>query len=117
MTEPGSAGRAQDQGRRHRSTGSPSRATVTLLVVWQETLRTELRAVVDALNAAAEPGLLADVAHKPAIGLDDPRRDSLIERGIKVARELGTEVDPTPPPGTLPSPAPRSRRARPVDFG
>lgn len=72
------ASRPQDQGRRHRRKGAPSPATASLLAEWHTVLRAEMRQVVDAM------------AHGP---FDDPVRDKLIDRGIKVARELGTEVD------------------------
>jgi hypothetical protein len=110
-------GRPQDQARRHRRVGTPSSATTTLLAAWQSTLRDELRAIVDALGAR-KSGLIPDLAPEFTIALDDPRRDRLVDRGIRVGRELGTEVDPTPAPGQGPAtPATRARRPRKVDFG
>lgn len=116
------SGRPQDQGRKHRRTGRPSAETRRLLEAWQDVQRAELRAVVAALEATAAGGILpaGDGETLPlAIPLEDPRRDRLIDRGIKVARDLGASIDVTPDPdtpGSAPATTPRPRR-RKVDFG
>lgn len=78
-------------GKSHKRQGRPSAETSSLLADWQATMRAELRAIVEALGAR-KTGLMPDVVEL-AIPLDDPRRDRLVDRGVKVGRELGTEVD------------------------
>jgi len=108
------AGRPQDQGRSHHRKGKPSAETTSLLADWQATMRHELRAIVEAVGARAS-GLLPDVPASFVIPLDDARRDRLFDRGVKLGRELGTEVDVAPP---VPEPTARRgpRRSR-VDYG
>lgn len=120
------AGRPQDQGRKHRRRGRPSPETRRLLEAWQDTLRAELRAIVAALEATADPGLLPAApgeTAKPAIPLEDPRRDRFVDRGVKIAKELGASIDADPDPEAGPggapatsTPRPRGRR-KPIDFG
>lgn len=109
------SGRAQDQGRSHKRQGAPSRQTARLLVAYQGTMRREMSAILAALNEPAPAGLLPDAAPTFAIPLDDPRRDRLWDRAVKLARELGTEIDLTPAAGAA-QPA-RRRSPRKVDFG
>jgi hypothetical protein len=110
------AGRAQDQGRRHRAKGQPSPATTALLVRYQQAMRDELAGVLDELHGAAPaPGLMLD--GKPA-GVVRPSlsdRAKLWDLAIRLGRELGTAIDVVPD-----APAPTARRAprrAPVDFG
>ncbi|HEV8282333.1 MAG TPA: hypothetical protein VGQ02_10760 [Candidatus Limnocylindrales bacterium] len=108
-------GRAQDQGRRHRRKGSPSPETASLLADWQDTLRTELRAVTVELRGKVQPGgLLPDageVIERPSL----TQRVELVRLGVMVANALGTEVDRRPAEPTMQSTRPR-RRSR-VDYG
>ncbi len=109
------AGRAQDQGRRHRRKGSPSPETASLLAEWQEALRDELRAVtVELRGAMPDPGLLPDPDAKP-IRPGLTQRTELVRLGVMVANALGTEVDRRPAEPTVQSTRPR-RRSR-VDYG
>lgn len=112
MTE--EAGRPQDQERRHRAKGRPSTETRRLLAQYQAAMRDELRALL----AEIEP-------RPPAAGLglvnDQPKRLPVADRArlwdlaIKLGRELGSEIDPTPLASEAPARrAPRSRR---IDFG
>lgn len=115
MTE---GGREQDQGRSHKRRGRPSAETVRLLDAWQEVLRAELRAVVDALKAEAPAGLLKDAKPSPLIPLDDARRDRLVDRGVKVAKELGASIDDgDPADGNATTETRNTGRKRKVDFG
>lgn len=117
MTE---GGREQDQERSHKKKGRPSPETVRLLTAWQDALRAELRAVVDALEAKEAGTLFAPGASGPGplYPLEDPRRDRFVSRGIAIAKELGASIDDTPagPEGKTPAKRPPRRRAR-VDFG
>lgn len=114
MPSEAEAGRAQDQGRRHRRKGAPSPETALLLTDYQEAMRDELRT------------LLGDIrGHPPADGLGlidaQPVRPSLKDRApmwdlaIKIGRELGTAIDPGADKDQ-PTETPR-RRTRKVDFG
>lgn len=111
-------GRPQDQGRSRTRRGRPSAETTLLLTSWQATLRAELRAIVAALDARAPAGLLPADAPDPLIPLDDPKRDRLVDRGVKVARELGASIDDAPEDGPTPTPATTpAKRRRKIDFG
>lgn len=112
MTE---GGRLQDAGRSHKRRRKPSAADQRLLTEWHATLRAELRGIVDALAARQAGGLLPD-ADELMVPLEDPRRDRLIDRGVKVARELGGAIDESdaPDPEQPKSAPPRRRR---VDYG
>lgn len=113
------AGRAQDQGRRHRRKGQPTAETATLLAEYQTAMRDELRALlVDLRGSLPNPGLLDE----PGADLS-PVRPALKERipmwdlAIKVARELGTEVDAGKPTGDEPEAVTPRRSRRRVDYG
>jgi hypothetical protein len=110
-------GRAQDQSRRHRRKGAPSTETATLLAQSQAAMRAELRTLLVDLG-----GKLPD----PGLGLGGPPelvRPPLKERipmwdlAIKLGRELGTEVDESPPIETRNPESPTRRRRGKVDFG
>jgi enoyl-CoA hydratase/carnithine racemase len=111
------SGRAQDQGRRHRRKGAPGAETLSLLARYQSAMRAELASILDALEAV-KSGLMTDVPPAPVIPLDDERRTRLWDRAVKLARELGTAVDPPGDPTAAPAmpPGPPRRRGRP-DFG
>lgn len=119
MTDPG---RAQDQGRKHTRRGRPSAATRNLLTAWHGVLRSELAAIVAALEETKTKdvglGLTDPDPPSLAVPLEDPRRDRYITRGVAIARELGQAIDPPDAgeePGA-PATTPRRRRGR-VDFG
>lgn len=76
-------------------------------------MRTELQAILASL-AAKQAGLMPDLPEAFAIALDDPKRDRLWDRAVKLARELGAEVDLTPPAPEAPG---ARRRSRKIDFG
>lgn len=109
--------REQDAGRPHRRRGRPSQATLSLLERYQAAMRDELGGLLRELEGAEPP---------PGLGLDaNPParvRPSLADRGrlwelaIKLGRELGSSIDPTPPPSSTPA-APRGPSRRRVDFG
>jgi hypothetical protein len=111
-------GRPQDQGRRHRRKGSPTAETATLLAQYQAAMRAELRSLLTDIR-----GKLPD----PGLGLieTDPERPALSERArmwdlaIRVARELGTEVDQpdTGRPAETPPPPSGPRRRGRIDYG
>lgn len=113
MTE---GGRAQDQERSHKRKGRPSAETRKLLNAWQDALRAELRGIVAALEETKAPGLLPGPPEL-AIALEDPRRDRFVDRGVKIARELGASIDDAPDPEAAPTPARPSTRKRKIDFG
>jgi hypothetical protein len=114
LTEPDGT-RPQDEGRVHRRKGAPSAATLSLLADYQDAMRTELRAVLDELAGQPAPaGLLPDAAKvrvRPSIG----DRMKLWDLGIKLGRELGSEIDPPTPP-VVQGPG-RARRSPKVDYG
>lgn len=117
MTEPGPGDRPQDAGRRHRRVGRPSAATLTLLEEYQEAMRVELRATLVEVRGSPPPaGLLVDVEAvnvRPTLA----DRTRLWDLAIKLGRELGAEVDVTPPaPPQRARPAGGPRRGR-VDYG
>lgn len=108
------AGRPQDVGRTRRRKGSPSPETASLLTRYHDAMRAELRALLD------------DVAPKeadPGLGLvpEKPKRLSVKDRGeawklaILLGRELGSAIEPTPPPSDAVTPT--RRRGGKVDFG
>ena len=107
-------GRLATQGKSHKRKGAPSAETASLLAEWQETLRTELRAVtVELRGKVPDPGLgiVPVAAERPQL----TDRIRLVELGVKVATALGTEVDRRPPePETGPA---RPRRRARVDYG
>jgi hypothetical protein len=113
MTAEPDGTRPQDQGRRHRRKGAPSAATLSLLGDYQDAMRAELRAVLAELQPtppAPGLGLVKEAPKRP------PLRDraGLWDLAIKLGRELGSEIDPAPPPVVVgPS---KPRRAK-VDFG
>jgi hypothetical protein len=120
MTEPPrpsngfTSDRPQDAGRSHKRKGAPSAATRSLLTRYQDTMRAELAAVLDELAPAPpDPGLgMVPVAPKRPPIAD---RIKLWELGIKLGRELGSEIDSTPKAPAVVGPS-RRRRAR-VDYG
>ncbi len=93
------SGRPQDQGRRHRARGAPSAATLTLLASYQAAMRLELERLLRELEGQPPVAGILPPAAGEAIA---PKLPSLAERSkiwdlaIKVARELGTEVDVAP---------------------
>lgn len=112
--------RPQDVGRRHRGKGRPSPETAARLARWNETLRAELDDVIERLAPKVPPpGLLDDVEGAPAAEPQRPAlrdRAALLDIGIKVARELGAEIDPGPAPDAAPA-KPARGRSRKVDYG
>ena len=91
MTE---GARAQDQGRRHRRRGTPTGATSTLLTRYQSVMRIELTGLLDELEAT-EPAGLGLAGEVPKI-TGTAERAKRWELAIRLARELGTEVDVRP---------------------
>ena len=113
------AGRAQDQGRRHRRRGEPSPETTTLLVDYQEAMRAELRTLLgDIHGRVPDPGLLDGVAPAERVQPSLKERAPMWDLAIKIGRELGTSIDPGRAPGGDPpsTPSPRRRTSR-IDFG
>jgi len=119
------AGRAQDQGRRHRRRGEPSPETTTLLVDYQEAMRAELRTLLaDIRGRLPDPGLhllddaieRGDIAERVQPTLKE--RAPMWDLAIKIGRELGTSIDPGRAPGGDPpsTPSPRRRTSR-IDYG
>lgn len=91
-------GRPQDQGRTHRRRGSPSPATRALLDRYHAALRDQLGALLDELEPKMPaPGLLdgelAATPQRPTL----ERAGKLWDLAVKLARELGAEIDPAPP--------------------
>jgi hypothetical protein len=108
------AGRPQDQGRRHRRVGQPSAATASLLTRYQESMRDELRGLLDEIAGQPAPAGLLDAGKPgPVVRPQLTDRIRLWDLAIKLGRELGTEVDA----GPLVAQAPKPRRPRRVDFG
>ena len=104
-----------DPAREHRRKGKPSPATRTLLERWQAALRAELADVLTELRPTPPAdGMPWAEGSRPKL----ETRTRLVELGIRIARELGTEVDESDrrnghAPDTPARPRPRSR----VDFG
>jgi hypothetical protein len=112
VTEP-SAERPQDEGRRHRRKGAPSAATLSLLADYQEAMRSELRTLLTDLQPKAQDqglGLVAMPPKRPPLA----ERSKMWDLAIKLGRELGSEIDPAPPP-VVRGPS-RPRRSK-VDYG
>lgn len=111
--------RPQDVGRSHRRRGAPSAETAELLTTYQVAMRDELRGILAALKAAKPLGLV-DVGPELAIPLEDPRRDRLWDRAVKLGRELGSAIDADPVPirptegSAAAKPRPRRRK---LDMG
>ena len=95
--------------RPHRRKGAPSPATRSLLERWQATLRAELEDVLAELRPAPPvDGMPWAKGSRPDLGT----RARLVDLGVRIAHELGTEVDASARTnGTTPpaKPRPRSR--------
>ena len=101
--EPSENARPQDVGRRHRAKGAPSRESAELLSRYHRAMRAEMQMV------------LRDIRPYPRAKNDRPSladRSKLWDLAIKLARELGAEIDP-PKPAELTPIATR----READFG
>jgi hypothetical protein len=104
-----------DPARVHRRKGAPSPETRTRLARWHQVLIAEL----DDVMAELRPGPPADAmpyAEPTRPGLQTRAR--LIDLGVRIAHELGAEIDDTTTRGAFvpdspARPRPRSR----VDFG
>lgn len=104
-------GRAQDAGRSHHKRGQPSPATTALLAQYHEAMRGELTEVLRELTGRPPDGV------PPQLALDGtvppPKRPSLKDRaalwdlGVKLARELGSSIDPAPDRDAAGKPATR----------
>jgi len=79
-------------------------------------MRSEVTAILDALEATTAPGLLPDAPATLVIPLDDPKRDRLWDRGLKILRELGSAIDADPVP-VKPATSSRKARRRRVEYG
>lgn len=105
-----------DTHRRHRRKGAPGPSTRSLLERWQATLRAELEEVLGELRPPP-PEPIEFGAPPPKGRPDLATRARLIDLGVRIAHELGTELDTTPrtaaAPDTPHRPRPRSR----VEFG
>ena len=105
-------------GRRHdRKRGRPTPETASLLERWQAALRAELVAILAELQPVPpDPGLLD--AQLPAVPPNRPNlatRARLVDLGVKVAHELGTELDQSERPWESLTERPRPRGR--VDYG
>jgi len=112
-----SAGRAQDQGRRHRKRGpdgATSPETASRLAAWRDALRAELDLVIVELAGKPAPAGPIPEARPAMVRPSLADRTALVTLGDRIARALGDDVDPPPPPE--PPAVTRRRRARP-DFG
>ena len=109
--------RPQDVGRRHtrkRPDGPPD----VLLERYQRTMRVWLTRLLDELDGAPpKPGLLDDVDAAAVTVYPDPIAASkLWDLAIRLGRELGTAIDPSPPTTAASgSSGPRPRKR--VDYG
>jgi hypothetical protein len=108
--------RPQDAGRAHRRKGAPSAATLSLLADYQEAMRAELRTVLDELAGRPAPSGLLDEPTTIRVTIRPPIADriKLWDLGMKLGRELGSEIDPAPPPVVRGPSKPRRSR---VDYG
>lgn len=79
-------------------------------------MRAEIIALLGELEAVAEPGLLKDAPPVPRIPLDDPKRDRLWDRAVKLMRELGSAIDADPVPVTPAAGSATRLRRRRVEF-
>jgi hypothetical protein len=105
--------RPQDVGRRHRRKAAPGAATTALLDRYQEALRAELAWILDVLKP--QDGLVGTAVREGSVA-ERTRRWDL---AMKIARELGGEIDPGPDPGAadpLGDTRPPARRGK-VDYG
>lgn len=107
--------RPQDVGRRHRRKAAPGAATSALLARYQEAMRSELAWILDILKPAE--GLVGTSVREGSIA-ERTRRWDL---AMKIARELGGEIDPGPDPAAAADPLgddtkPPARRGK-IDYG
>ena len=111
MTAGQDAARPQDAGRRHARKGAPSPASAALLERYQDAMRAELNAVLDEIRGAESPAGLLD----GPVTVRPPLRDraALWDLAIKIGRELGASIDPTPVPTAAPV---RGGRRRKVEW-
>ena len=105
------AGRAQDQGRRHRRAGKPTAETATLLDESYAAMRRDLRRVlVHTRGPMPDPGLGLVEAEPVEPSVAELR--SWWELGKLLMTMLGTEVDDRPPADAPVAATPSRRRAK-----
>jgi hypothetical protein len=106
-----------DPKAKHRRKGAPGPETRSLLERWQAALRAELGDVLAELRPEPGPAQLAiDGTVMPRPRVDLTTRMKLVDLGVRIAHELGTELDT----GERSGPADRPERPRArsrVEFG
>lgn len=106
--------RPQDVGRRHARRGAVGPETRALLDRYQASMRSELGVLLDSLEPVPQDQGLGMVTVPPKRP-DLATRSRTWDLAMKLGRELGTAIDPTPSEGA--PAAPRPRRPRKVDYG
>lgn len=110
---PDATDRPQDAGRSHRRRPRLSAASASLLARYHDALREDLDTVLDELRGTVAPTGLLDAQLAPGEVRTRPpvkERAALWDLAIKLARELGTAIEPGPEPKGGAQPARRSRR-------
>lgn len=102
--------RPQDVGRRHRKRGTPTAETQTLLAAFRDAQRAELRDVLHELEGVPDPQTTLDGSPPKVKRPNLTQRIKLWDLAIKIAHDLGTEVDVGPAEPTEPADAPRRKR-------
>lgn len=113
------AGRGLDGGNpaaSHARKGAPGPETRSLLERWHVTLRAELEDVLAELRPPPVPSTFVIGDPIPRTRPDLATRARLIDLGVRIAHELGTELDQSERPWSGLEPARRRPRAR-VDYG
>ena len=111
MTDEHDGTRPQDAGRRHARKGAPSPASAALLERYQDAMRAELGDVLGEIRGTESPAGLLDGPVTVRPPLKD--RAALWDLAIKLGRELGASIDPTPVTTAVPL---RGGRRRKVEW-
>lgn len=104
--------RPQDIGRQHVRRRTPAREAAALIERWRAVERDTLRRVTVELEGV-DKGTGLDGS---PMGREYPSTSAtagLVDLGIKLARDLGSDIDPDPQPATTSAPA--RRRPRKLD--